>query len=219
MFLTDKEIIERVNSSNLITPFIDKKVSVNSEGVKIPSYGLSHAGYDVQLQPVYRVSRENDELADIKIDLEGLDEIRNYLKNDLKQAIYSLNKLIVRDVLTDDSSTWYKEVKGESVVIPAKGFMLGVTKEYIKMPNDLSALLIAKSTLIRMGLFFSPTNIEPGWEGEVVVEIFNANPFPVRIYADMGIGQIQFAKLSSDVTVPYNGKYQGQTGIQHGYLG
>ena len=213
MFLTDIEIKKLVSRSNLITPFVDKKVSVNEKGIKIPSYGLSHAGYDVRLQPIYKVSKETyKKPLDVSKDMsQAIDGLTN--------ALDDINKTVVRDILHDDSSDWYEEVTGESVVIPPKGFLLGVTKEYITMPDNLSALLIAKSTLIRMGLFFSPTNIEPGWHGEVVVEIFNANPFPIRIYSDVGIGQIQFAKLSHPVKTPYTGKYQGQTGIQHGFYG
>ena len=66
-----------------------------------------------------------------------------------------------------------------------------------------------------MGIWFPPTIAEPGWEGELVVEILNGNDFPVEIHAGVGIGQMIFFKLDSGVDVPYNGKYQHQKGVTH----
>ena len=189
-FLTDKEIIERVYNSDMISPFIaEKRDEKEIRGVlrKVPSYGLSHAGYDVRLKEGFEVSYEDN-----------------------------TNNTEIISILDDQYKKRFSKIEGDTCIIPAKGFMLGVTEEYIKMPNDLQALLVAKSTLIRKGLFFAPTNLEPGWEGELVIEIFNANPFAIELYSGIGIGQLLFAKLDTDVMIPYSGKYQGQTGIQHG---
>ena len=47
-----------------------------------------------------------------------------------------------------------------------------------------------KSTWARIGMFSLVTPLEPGWEGNLVVEITNCTNLPMRIYAGVGIAQI-----------------------------
>lgn len=121
----------------------------------------------------------------------------------------------VRDILDADKEDWYEYQTGPSIVIPSKGFVLARTEEYFRMPDYICGSLFCKSTLARCGLILPPTWTEPGWEGNLVVEIYNANPFPMRIHSGMGIGQMIFFKLLSlpGSTYDHTRKYQGQTGI------
>jgi dCTP deaminase len=53
--LSDKEIIERVDSSNMIEPFHPHLVRFDAEGNKIISYGLSSYGYDLRVDRHFKV--------------------------------------------------------------------------------------------------------------------------------------------------------------------
>ncbi|MFK5592673.1 dCTP deaminase domain-containing protein, partial [Escherichia coli] len=59
------------------------------------------------------------------------------------------------------------------------------------------------------------TPVEPGFEGQVVIEISNSTPLPLKVYANMGIAQFLFFK-GNKCEISYStkkGKYQGQRGI------
>lgn len=89
-------------------------------------------------------------------------------------------------------------------------FRLGVTAEYIKMPDDLMAFVELRSTWARKGFFIPPTIVDAGFAGNITLEIvsFAGEPFPVG----ERFAHLIFAQLSSSAE-PYLGKYQGQTGI------
>ena len=111
----------------------------------------------------------------------------------------------------------YVDHSGDHVVIPPNGYVLGHTIEYFKMPDDVFALCVGKSTYARSGCTVTITPIEPGFEGEVVIEIANLTNLPMKVYAEMGIAQFLFFKSNVIPEITYadrKGKYQGQTGIQ-----
>ena len=179
--LTDKEIKDYAKRG-MISPFIDTKIVISENGVNCPSYGLSHCGYDVVLQPKFSIGKKTDK---------------------------------VLSILENNTKEWFEEVNANSIIVPPKGLVLSVTKEHFRLPTNIVGSLFCKSTLARMGIWFPPTIAEPGWEGELVVEILNGNDFPVEIHAGVGIGQMIFFRLDSSVDVPYNGKYQHQKGVTH----
>lgn len=57
---------------------------------------------------------------------------------------------------------------------------------------------------------------DPGWMGNVVIELGNLGVMPVALYPRMRICALTFEKVSSRVSVPYHkkpgNKYAGQTG-------
>jgi dCTP deaminase len=60
------------------------------------------------------------------------------------------------------------------------------------------------------------TPIEPGFQGQVVIEISNATSLPVKVYVNEGIAQFLFFQGAAECNVSYadrGGKYQGQRGI------
>ena len=93
-------------------------------------------------------------------------------------------------------------------------FVLGTTLERIGIPNDLVARLEGKSSLGRLGLLIHSTAgyIDPGWFGDITLELSNVSRLPITIYAGMRIGQLSFQQLTTPVDNPYSGKYQGQEG-------
>lgn len=72
--------------------------------------------------------------------------------------------------------------------------------------------MVGKSTYARVGIIVNVTPIEPGWNGHLTIEIANALPSPVVVYAGEGIAQVQFHKIN-DPLISYadrSGKYQNQ---------
>jgi dCTP deaminase len=101
------------------------------------------------------------------------------------------------------------------VSLPPHSYMLGSTNEYFRMPRDVLAICLGKSTYARAGILVNATPIEPGFEGEVVIEIANSTSLPARIYLNEGISQFLFFQ-GEPCEVSYadrGGKYQGQTGV------
>jgi len=109
----------------------------------------------------------------------------------------------------------FVEYEGEEVVIPPNSFALTRSLEYIRMPDNVIAIALGKSTYARCGIVVNVTPLEPGWEGHVTLEISNTTPLPAKVYAGEGIVQLLFLEgPRPEVTYrDRKGKYQGQKGI------
>ena len=106
----------------------------------------------------------------------------------------------------------------EPFVLHPGEFVLGQTLEWVELPNDLVARLEGKSSLGRLGLLIHSTAgyVDPGWKGNLTLELSNVANLPIALYRGMKIGQISFFKMSSAVERPYGSgglgsKYQGQS--------
>lgn len=98
-------------------------------------------------------------------------------------------------------------------------FALAATYERVAIPNDLAGRLEGKSSLGRLGLTVHTTAgfIDPGFEGQITLELVNLARWPIKLYPGMKIGQLCLMQMSSPVRYPYghsrNGShYQGQRG-------
>jgi dCTP deaminase len=106
----------------------------------------------------------------------------------------------------------------EPFVLHPGEFVLGQTLEWTELPNDLVARLEGRSSLGRLGLLIHSTAgyVDPGWKGNLTLELSNVANLPIALYYGMSIGQISFFKMSSPVERPYGSpelgsKYQGQS--------
>jgi dCTP deaminase len=105
---------------------------------------------------------------------------------------------------------------GKVCTIPPNSFALGRSVEYFRIPRNVLAVCVGKSTYARCGIITNVTPFEPEWEGHVTIEISNTTPLPARIYANEGIAQAIFFEADAICEVSYAdraGKYQAQTGI------
>jgi dCTP deaminase len=110
------------------------------------------------------------------------------------------------------------EIAGDDPFILHPGeFVLGSTFERVALPNDLVARLEGKSSLGRLGLLIHSTAgyVDPGWEGNLTLELSNVANLPITLYDGMKIGQISFQRLSSPAEIGYGdasigSKYRGQ---------
>ena len=108
-------------------------------------------------------------------------------------------------------------VGGEPFILHPGEFVLGQTLERVALPDDLVARLEGKSSLGRLGLLIHSTAgfVDPGFSGNLTLELSNVANLPITIYEGMPIGQLSFMRMDGAVEVPYGAKdkgskYQGQ---------
>lgn len=107
----------------------------------------------------------------------------------------------------------------EGFVLDPNEFILGSTNEGVTIPKNIAARFEGKSSLGRLGLATHVTAgfIDPGFNGDITLEIKNLNNHPIRIFAGMKIGQLCFFDLHDDVDRAYGSAeleshYQHQSG-------
>lgn len=116
-------------------------------------------------------------------------------------------------IITMEHEIKYKTIKTDTYVLLPGQFVLATTKEYFALPDDLTAFVEGRSSLGRMGLFIQNAGwVDPGFEGEITLELYNANRCAIELKAGRRVGQLVFAKMDDTARNPYRGKYQGQTG-------
>jgi dCTP deaminase len=130
------------------------------------------------------------------------------------KIFYNINSTVVDPKNFDADS--FVEFEGQVCTIPPNSFALARSIEYIRMPRNVTGVVLGKSTYARCGIVTNFTPLEAGWEGHITIEISNTTPLPARIYANEGIAQILFFASEEPCRVSYadrKGKYQGQRGI------
>ena len=127
----------------------------------------------------------------------------------------------VVDVRTNlDGITKPSEIPDPAPYVLEPGeFILANTIENVELPDDVVARLEGKSSLGRLGLMVHATAgyIDPGFKGQLTLEISNVARARISIFYGMKIGQISFLRLSTPAENPYGSgalgsKYQGQLG-------
>lgn len=155
------------------------------------SAGVCSYGYDFRLSPdEFRVFHNAH--GNVLVDPKNFDE-----------------NLLIRQTLRVDKT-------GSFFVIPGNSYALASTVEYVRMPRDLTAMSVGKSTYARCGIITNVTPFEAAWDGNVTLELANASPAPVKVYANEGICQTVFFRGNRWPLVSYadrGGKYQGQRGL------
>ena len=116
-------------------------------------------------------------------------------------------------VITLENEIKYKSITTDTYLIMPGQFVLATTMEYFELPDDLTAFVEGRSSLGRMGLFIQNAGwVDPGFKGEITLELYNANRCAIELKAGRRVGQLVFAKLDEHALNPYDGKYQGQRG-------
>lgn len=105
---------------------------------------------------------------------------------------------------------------GDVCIIPPNSFALARTVERFRIPRNVLAVCLGKSTYARCGIVVNVTPLEPEWEGFVTLEFSNTTPLPAKIYANEGVAQMLFYESDETCSTSYKdrgGKYQHQTGV------
>ena len=110
----------------------------------------------------------------------------------------------------------FDDYTGDHCLIPPQSFVIARSVEYFRVPRDILAIVIGKSTYARCGIVVNITPFEPEWEGHAAFGISNTTNLPAKVYANEGIAQVIFLKAEKVCDISYKdkkGKYQGQRGI------
>lgn len=182
---SDKWILDKVVSSEMIFPFVERQTSTRhfQSRTNEISYGLSSFGYDIRCADEFKVS--------------------NNVNNGLLDPKNQTNKNFV-------------DIIGTSCIIPPNSFALTRSVEYFKIPRNVIAICVGKSTYARCGIIVNVTPLEPEWQGYITIELSNTTTLPAKIYSNEGIAQILFFESDEHCKVSYKdrkGKYQDQKGI------
>jgi dCTP deaminase len=120
--------------------------------------------------------------------------------------------------LQPDLTELVSVAEDEQFVLHPSEFVLGQTLEWVELPDDLVARLEGRSSLGRLGLLIHSTAgyVDPGWKGNLTLELSNVANLPIALYRGMSIGQISFTRMTSPVERPYGSrelgsKYHGQS--------
>lgn len=135
--------------------------------------------------------------------------------SDMFRIFTNIHNVVIDPLDFDEKSL--VDYNGDYVIIPPNSYILGKTVEFFDIPKDIMVVCVGKSTYARCGAIVNVTPIEPGFKGNIVIEISNSTSLPLKIYANQGISQFLFFKMKSDCEVSYadrNGKYQNQTTIK-----
>ncbi len=117
-----------------------------------------------------------------------------------------------------DKSTFKTELfEADTFYLEPGEFIIASSLEAIKLPSNISAYALGKSSLGRLGLNSSTPFagwIDPGFEApNLTLELHNVSKFTIKLTAGMKIGQFVFYK-HNEVGFPYGspgvGRYQNQ---------
>lgn len=108
----------------------------------------------------------------------------------------------------------YKEFNGDKFVIRPQCFVLATTMERVSLGVDILAMVQGRSSIGRMGLFIQNAGwVDPGFDGQITLELYNAGNSSILIEAGRRICQLAFAECKTPASgVGYSGKYQYQIG-------
>jgi dCTP deaminase len=108
--------------------------------------------------------------------------------------------------------------EGGAFILGPGEFALGTTLERVHVPSDLVARIEGRSSIGRLAILVHATAgfIDPGFEGEITLELANLGPRSASLRVGSRICQIVFHLLTSPAERPYGpargSKYAGQSG-------
>lgn len=102
-----------------------------------------------------------------------------------------------RQFTTQLTKTHYVPFGDEYVLHPAS-FVLGATLEWIRLPTNLAAYVVGRSSWGRRGLIIATaTGVHPGFKGCLTLELSNVGEIPIGIRPGMTICQLFVHGLAS----------------------
>ena len=194
MILSDRQI-RSLAEQGMITPFTPELIrqvdaSAASASVltkrKVISYGLSSYGYDLRLSS-----------NDFRI-------FRHIPGTVVNPKAFNPDNLEPVGLRSDDH--------GDYFILPHLSYGLGVAIEKLKVPPNVTCIVLGKSTYARVGVIANCTPAEAAWEGHLTLEFSNSSGADCRIYANEGVVQVLFLEGEPCETSysDRNGKYQSQ---------
>lgn len=99
---------------------------------------------------------------------------------------------------------------GSQFILHPRSFVLAVTLEWLRLPNDLAGYVVGRSSWGRRGLIIATaTGVHPRFTGCLTLELANVGEVPIAIPPGMAICQLFFHTLSKPTSSPEQSLYVG----------
>jgi dCTP deaminase len=118
-----------------------------------------------------------------------------------------------------------RTIDSDEFILHPGDFILASTIERVEIPPDLVGTLEGRSSLGRLAVAVHSTAgfLDPGFQGQITLELSNLGTSPVALQPGMRIGQIVLTELRTPATRPYGeergSKYQNQSGPETSRIG
>jgi dCTP deaminase len=118
----------------------------------------------------------------------------------------------LRERIEDDEPVPEIDVAKEgSISMPAGSFALIVTKERVRLSRRHAGHIGLRSYFARKGLLLlAGLQVDPGFEGHLVLGLANLSPRSVHIPYEEPIATLELHRLSEAASQAYSGTYAGQ---------
>jgi len=101
----------------------------------------------------------------------------------------------------------------KTVILKPKHYELVATLETVELGLSVTAYLHIRSSLAREGVVGSFAVVDPGFRGQLTLNLHNVSEKEVTLGKGERIVQIVFHNLGSTAKKGYNGSYQNSKGI------
>jgi dUTPase len=95
--------------------------------------------------------------------------------------------------------------EGDSLTLKPGQIVMGRIYERFRIPNGHAGKIEGRSSFARLGLAVHCTGdfINPGWEGFMPLQLYNAGPYPLRLTPYLDICQLLLVRLSDESARSY----------------
>jgi len=204
MILSDKTIKKEISNGNIIISPFDEKY-------------LNPVSVDLTLAPEFKTYTKETKICKWNELPEWV--IYNKLFTEYVPGQYKYEDCL--DVKVKAETQTLSIPKEGFVLMPGEVYLYAVN-ERIGVKGNIRAKVEGKSSLGRLGLFIHITAgfIDPGFEGSLVLELVATRP--IKVYPDMKICQIEFARVEGEIEESYDqkagSKYHGQISVQESLM-
>ena len=101
----------------------------------------------------------------------------------------------------------------KTVILEPKKFELVATIETVELALNITAFLHIRSSLAREGIIGSFAVVDPGFRGQLTLNLHNISDKEINLAKGERIVQIVFHSLGKKAKQGYNGLYQNSKGI------
>ena len=101
-----------------------------------------------------------------------------------------------------------KEIDSGIYILKSNEYVLIESIEMIRMPLDLIARILPRSTIFRYGCSLVTAVVDPGYRGRLIIGLKNLSESEFEFERGSRIAQIVFERVEGRAT-EYKGRYQG----------
>jgi dCTP deaminase len=117
----------------------------------------------------------------------------------------------LRERVEQDEASETNVEEAGSISVPAGAFALVVTRESVRFGAQYAGHLGLRSYFARKGLLLlSGLQVDPGFQGYLVLGLANLSPRSVHIDFEEAIATLEIHRLNRPAVEPYSGAYAGQ---------